>query len=101
MTQLLLDPVEDGEDGEEWQAVGIKLVPRDGDPPDEPWEVRASSEVVVSAGTVHSPQILQRSGIGPRDVLEAAGVDVRMHLPGVGWNFHDHSLYSASFSCEF
>ncbi|MBE3046652.1 GMC family oxidoreductase N-terminal domain-containing protein, partial [Candidatus Bathyarchaeota archaeon] len=98
VTQLLLDTVEDDE--EEWQAVGVKFMPRDGDIPEKAWEVRAGREVIVSAGTVHSPQILQRSGIGPRDVLEAAGVEVKMHLPGVGWNFHDHSTYSASFSCK-
>lgn len=100
VTQLLLDAVEsDGDD--EWEAVGVKFMPRDGELPGESWQVRASKEVIISAGTVHSPQILQRSGIGPRDVLEAAGVEVRMHLPGVGWNFHDHQMYSAQFSCKF
>lgn len=53
--------------------------------------VKADKEVVVSAGTVHTPQILQLSGIGPKAVLEEGGIDVLVDLPGVGQNFQDHS----------
>ncbi|SPO02937.1 related to alcohol oxidase [Cephalotrichum gorgonifer] len=98
VTQLLLEPAEDDDGEEVLEAVGVKLMPRDGDLPSSAHQVRASKEVIVSAGAIHSPQLLQRSGIGPRDVLEAAGVDVKLHLPGVGWNFQDHTTYSASFS---
>lgn len=52
--------------------------------------VRARKEIILSAGTVHSPQILQNSGIGPRSVLESANVSVKVELPGVGQNFQDH-----------
>ncbi|MBV9160719.1 MAG: GMC family oxidoreductase N-terminal domain-containing protein [Pseudonocardiales bacterium] len=47
-------------------------------------------EVIVSAGTVQSPQLLELSGIGSADVLARVGVPVAHHLPGVGENFRDH-----------
>lgn len=62
--------------------------------------VRARREVILAAGAVHTPQILQLSGVGPRGVLERAGVEVVVELPGVGQNFQDHSSISASFNCK-
>lgn len=56
--------------------------------------VKADKEVIVSAGTIHTPQLLQLSGIGPASVLEAGGIDVLVDLPGVGQNFQDHSSLS-------
>ncbi|NDW54639.1 GMC family oxidoreductase [Aliiroseovarius sp. PrR006] len=47
-------------------------------------------EVVLSAGAIGSPQILELSGIGRGDVLQKAGVDVRHELPGVGECLQDH-----------
>jgi choline dehydrogenase-like flavoprotein len=47
-------------------------------------------EVIVSAGTVQSPQLLELSGIGSAEVLGNTGVPVIHHLPGVGENFRDH-----------
>lgn len=52
--------------------------------------VRAAREVVLTAGTIGSALLLQRSGIGAEDDLRAAGVVVRHPLPGVGRNLHDH-----------
>lgn len=49
-----------------------------------------AAEVVVTAGAVGSPALLQRSGIGPEDTLRAAGVPVRHELPGVGRGWSDH-----------
>ena len=51
---------------------------------------RANAEVVLCAGAIGSPQILQRSGIGPGAVLSAAGVETRLDLTGVGANLQDH-----------
>jgi pyridoxine 4-oxidase len=48
--------------------------------------------VLVCAGSVGSPLLLQRSGIGPEQRLKRAGVECRCHLPGVGENLHDHLL---------
>ncbi len=53
----------------------------------EPRSVRAKKLVVISAGTFGSPGILERSGIGAKDVLEKAGVKQVVDLPGVGENY--------------
>ncbi|CAL8117898.1 unnamed protein product [Orchesella dallaii] len=50
---------------------------------------RAVKEVVVSAGVIESPALLMRSGIGPKNVLNAAKIPLLKDLP-VGENFHDH-----------
>lgn len=51
---------------------------------------RARAEVILCAGAIGSPQILQRSGIGPGAVLTAAGIEPVKALPGVGANLQDH-----------
>jgi len=50
----------------------------------------ATSDVVLSAGAINSPQLLMLSGIGPADHLSEHGIDVRADLPGVGQNLQDH-----------
>lgn len=64
--------------------------------------VRASArrEVLLSAGSVGSPLILQRSGIGPEAVLNAAGVEVQHVLPGVGENLQDHLEVYFQYRCS-
>jgi len=52
--------------------------------------VRAAREVVLAAGAIGSPQILQLSGIGPGGVLNPLGIDVLHELQGVGENLQDH-----------
>ncbi len=49
-----------------------------------------AGEVILCGGAINSPQLLQLAGIGPADVLEAAGVRVVHDLPGVGANLQDH-----------
>jgi choline dehydrogenase-like flavoprotein len=50
----------------------------------------ARREVVVSGGTILSPQVLMLSGIGDGEALRAHGIEVQHHLPAVGANLHDH-----------
>jgi choline dehydrogenase len=50
----------------------------------------ASREVVLSAGSIGSPQILQLSGVGPAELLRQHGIDVVLDAPGVGANLQDH-----------
>ncbi|KAH8175625.1 GMC oxidoreductase domain-containing protein [Sarocladium implicatum] len=53
--------------------------------------IRPKLEVILSAGAIHTPQILQRSGIASAEYLESEGIDVVQDLPGVGQNFQDHA----------
>ncbi|KAH9481243.1 Alcohol oxidase [Psilocybe cubensis] len=53
---------------------------------------RASRLVVVAAGTLGSPTILERSGIGAKSILDKAGIKTLVDLPGVGENYQDHNL---------
>jgi choline dehydrogenase len=55
-----------------------------------PHEARAGREVIVSAGTINSPQLLELSGIGQPERLRDLGIDVRLVLAGVGENLRDH-----------
>ncbi|GAA6121251.1 GMC family oxidoreductase N-terminal domain-containing protein [Acidovorax sp. FG27] len=57
---------------------------------DEMVQAHATREVVLSAGAVNSPQLLQLSGIGPADLLARHGIDAVADLPGVGANLQDH-----------
>ncbi len=57
----------------------------------------ARREVIVAAGAVHSPQILQLSGIGPGDVLQAHGIAVQNPLAQVGRGLQDHLAITYSF----
>ncbi len=52
-------------------------------------------EIIVSAGAVHSPCLLMRSGIGDGATLQEHGIAVRHHLPGVGRHFFDHPIVRA------
>jgi choline dehydrogenase len=53
-------------------------------------EARAAKEVVVSAGSINSPQLLELSGIGQPERLQSLGIEVRHALKGVGENLRDH-----------
>lgn len=53
-------------------------------------QVQARLGVVVSAGAINTPKLLQLSGIGPADLLTGHGIPVRHHAPGVGENLRDH-----------
>ncbi|XPF95732.1 choline dehydrogenase [Colwellia sp. RE-S-Sl-9] len=63
-------------------------------------DVKANKEVVLSAGPIGSPHLLQLSGIGPKAVLEAANIEVKHDLPGVGQNLQDHLEFYFQFKCK-
>ncbi|GAB1201409.1 Alternative oxidase, mitochondrial precursor [Aspergillus pseudonomiae] len=79
---------------EDGRAVGVATVPTkplDGrNPPRKIF--RARKQIIISSGTLSSPLILQRSGIGEPEKLRKAGVKPLVNLPGVGRNFQDHYL---------
>ncbi|MGB0848389.1 MAG: choline dehydrogenase [Thiolinea sp.] len=66
----------------------------------EVMQARAKQEVVLSAGSIGSPQLLQMSGIGSADVLQNAGIAVQHELPGVGENLQDHLEFYFQFNCK-
>lgn len=63
-------------------------------------QARASSEVIVSGGTIGSAQLLMLSGIGDEPELRPLGIETVSHLPGVGKNLHDHLLASVIFESK-
>ena len=74
------------------RAVGVQFR-RDG----QLVEARAKGEIILSAGAVGSPQILQLSGVGPADWLTEAGIAAVQDTPGVGRNLQDHLQQRAIF----
>ena len=62
--------------------------------------VRASKEVILAAGSVHTPQILQLSGIGDAAQLQNLGIKVVSDLPGVGRNLQDHLVLKVNYNCK-
>jgi choline dehydrogenase len=62
--------------------------------------VEASKEVILAAGAVHSPQILQLSGIGDGELLKSFDIKTKVDLPGVGKNFQDHPTLYPVWNCE-
>lgn len=76
-------------------AKGIQFTGKDGTE-----KAFASKAVILSAGSIGSPHLLQLSGIGNREVLEKAGIDCQHHLPGVGENLQDHLEFYFQFYCK-
>jgi choline dehydrogenase len=62
--------------------------------------VRATREVVLCAGAIQSPQILQLSGIGPAQLLGRYDIPLKVDLPGVGENLQDHLQVRLIYKCS-
>ena len=60
----------------------------------------ARTEVILCAGSVATPQILQLSGLGPAELLQARGIPVRKDIPGVGRNLQDHLQIRSVFKVQ-
>ncbi|KAJ7637777.1 GMC oxidoreductase [Mycena rosella] len=60
-------------------------------------KVYAKKEVILSAGAIKSPQILELSGIGRKEILENIGVECKIDLRGVGQNVQDHTYLGVSY----
>ena len=65
-----------------------------------PMFVHARREVILSAGSIGSPHLLQLSGIGPGAVLRGAGIDIVHDLSGVGENLQDHLEVYFQYNCK-
>ncbi|MEP7205952.1 MAG: choline dehydrogenase [Casimicrobiaceae bacterium] len=66
---------------------------------DQDFTVHARREVLLAAGALQSPQLLQLSGIGPPEVLQSMGLAVRRAQPSVGANLQDHLQARVIFRC--
>ncbi|MDE1187546.1 MAG: choline dehydrogenase [Pantoea sp.] len=66
----------------------------------QPHEAQAQREVLLCAGAIASPQILQRSGVGPTEWLSELDIDVVHALPGVGRNLQDHLEIYMQYRCK-
>lgn len=73
-------------------ATGVEFVSARANSTNSTVLVTARKEVILAAGAIHSPQVLQRSGIGPRKLLTAANITTVVDLAGVGQNFQDHPM---------
>lgn len=60
--------------------------------------VFAKKEVVLAAGSVNTPKLLQLSGVGPKSILQAAGIIVKLEHDGVGANFQDHPYTNVAYN---
>ncbi|PTB62415.1 GMC oxidoreductase [Trichoderma citrinoviride] len=83
--EIVLDKTSDG-----YVASGVRFTHKD-----QEYVVSASKEVILSAGTVKSPQILELSGIGNPEVLSRAGIAVKVDSPMVGENVQEHKAIHA------
>lgn len=63
-------------------------------------QARAQAEVILSAGAIQSPQLLQLSGIGPAALSQSLGIPVVHDLPGVGENLQDHLQIRLGYECS-
>ncbi|KAI8649699.1 GMC-OxRdtase-N domain-containing protein [Fusarium keratoplasticum] len=77
------------------KAIGVEYLPTNGG---DTLTVYASKEVILAAGAIHTTQVLQLSGIGPRKLLDDLGIRIISELPGVGANFQDHPSLSIPYN---
>ncbi|MCW1872913.1 choline dehydrogenase (plasmid) [Erwinia sp. INIA-01] len=79
------------------RAVGVEYLVGDGD---TLHRASARKEVLLSAGAIASPQILQRSGVGPAELLKQFDIPLVHDLPGVGENLQDHLEMYLQYECK-
>lgn len=77
---------------EQKRATGIEYLPAGSGPNATPSVLKANKLVVLASGALGSPQVLERSGVGSKDLLSRLGIDVISNLPGVGNNYQDHNV---------
>lgn len=65
----------------------------------EQWKVLAAGEVILAAGAIATPQLLQLSGVGPAALLQRFGVTVVKDMPGIGEDLQDHLQSRVVYRC--
>lgn len=64
------------------------------------YHVKAKREIILSGGSVHSPQLLELSGIGNKEILNKFGIEVRVDNPNVGENLQEHLFCTSSYALK-
>ncbi len=101
ITRVLLEPPADGGAADApRRAIGVEVQRAAGGVPVRVELPTADGEVLLCAGAVGTPQLLQLSGIGPAPLLQRHGIDVEHALPGVGDNLQDHLQIRAVFQVK-
>ena len=77
--------LEQKNDGGKWGATGVRFTHND-----RQYTAHVKGEVIICAGSVQSPQVLELSGIGKPDILKAAGIALKVENSNVGENLQDH-----------
>ena len=90
LTEALVQEVVLEEEDGQWIAKGVRFIYGG-----EEHVVRTGGEVILCAGSVQSPQLLELSGIGDTEVLKAGGIDTKVNNPAVGENLQEHMSSSA------
>jgi len=88
VTELVFD------DTTQLTAKGVKVINKNG----SSTTYYAKKEIILACGVVNTPKLLQNSGIGPKSVLQAAGIPLKLEHDGVGTNFQDHPYTNIQFN---
>ena len=76
-------------------AIGVKIKNKNG-----MYVIRCDSEIILSGGTINSPQLLMLSGIGPKEQLDKFSIPIIHELSGVGQNLQDHLTVNISYAIK-
>ncbi|KAF8638297.1 hypothetical protein AX17_002317 [Amanita inopinata Kibby_2008] len=93
VTKILVEKI-----GDRTRAIGVEFTKSENGPR---YQARAKRDVILAAGTIHSPHILLLSGIGPAEELKKHNVQVIHDLPGVGEHLVDHPVVDMHFKDKF
>ncbi|GMG09644.1 unnamed protein product [Aspergillus oryzae] len=98
LTEAMVTKVLIEKDGhsDRWVATGVDILCDN-----KQKEVYAAREVILSAGSVQSPQLLELSGVGNTEVLRSAGIPVKIENPNVGENLQEHMTLQEAASREY
>ncbi|KAI0116131.1 GMC oxidoreductase [Hypoxylon sp. NC0597] len=95
LTEALLEEITLSRESGEWTATGARFTHGG-----TSFTAQVSREVILSAGSVQSPQLLELSGIGDPQILSDAGVQLKVSNPNVGENLQDHLLAISVFEVD-
>ncbi|KAK7961775.1 uncharacterized protein PG986_002600 [Apiospora aurea] len=95
LCETIVEEIELRQEGDEWIACGVRI--KNGDAQSS---VSALREVILSAGSVQSPQLLELSGVGNPDILSRAGIQTKLKSSCVGENLQDHFMTAMIFEVD-